>query len=607
VPSWPALSTARRRIAATALAAWALEAVVAAAGGHFAALSGAVLVVAPGMAWIPLLPSRVRTAWVPCLAAVPALGFALSTVTLITVASLGIGLDGVSVRAAVALLVVGGLAAFREGEPSGAVSEADRWSAAGLALAVVAGIVLQARVIGGTFPPGIDWAHYVLYADEIRRHGSLLIDNPFWMLGVPFREDPGVPALYGSYLALTGQQAGVLVHGIWVFAVMGILSTFAFVRAVFGALAGALAAAFMAVLPASQDILAWHGLANVAALALLPLVLLCAVELGAGRIGMREGAGFAVLLLALAAVHRLSLLVGGAALLVVLAIALAGERRRAALRGVGLIAGWCVVLGGGVAYDLVTRTRTFGGTQSYTAYLSSKLHAGDLPRALSWTFAVVAVGALGLAIARVRRERSLIPLLACLGVCGALTYAWVVHFPLVYFRMIYFLPLVLAPLVGWALARALPVRPAAAAGVALAVVAGISAWDQAHRVRDFYALTDRASLRGLDAVSAELRPGEVVVTDHCWSFLATWLLHTRTLPALEPADIQPKAEVARARTAREVLAGTPRGRAAGKRLGVRFLLIDPGCTDSRGQLIKTPREGRPVYLSQRLVVLRLPT
>ena len=74
--------------------------------------------------------------------------------------------------------------------------------------------------------PGNDWAKYVLYADEIRRHGSLLIDNPFWMLGVPFREDPGAPAVYGSYLVIGGQSATVLVHGIWVFAVIAILTTF---------------------------------------------------------------------------------------------------------------------------------------------------------------------------------------------------------------------------------------------------------------------------------------------------------------------------------------------------------------------------------------------
>src|SRR3712207_9548188 len=49
--------------------------------------------------------------------------------------------------------------------------------------------------------------HDALPIYEIRRHGALLIDNPYWMLGVPFREDPGVPALYGAYLAMTGDRS----------------------------------------------------------------------------------------------------------------------------------------------------------------------------------------------------------------------------------------------------------------------------------------------------------------------------------------------------------------------------------------------------------------
>ncbi|MFL5869239.1 MAG: hypothetical protein ACJ766_19215, partial [Thermoleophilaceae bacterium] len=113
------------------------------------------------------------------------------------------------------------------------------------------------------------------------------------------------------------------------------------------------------------------------------------------------------------------------------------------------------------------------------------------------------------------------------------------------------------------------------------------------------------SVRGLDAVSAQLRPREVVVTDRCWSFLATWLLHTRTLPALDPADIQPKAELPRARQAHAVLSGSPEGRALARRLHVRFLLVDPGCSSANGQPTKPPRLGRPVFVSRRLVILRL--
>jgi hypothetical protein len=51
---------------------------------------------------------------------------------------------------------------------------------------------------------------------------------------------------------------------------------------------------------------------------------------------------------------------------------------------------------------------------------------------------------------------------------------------------------------------------------------------------------------------------------------AAWLLHTRTLPALEPEDIQPKAELRHARQARAVLDGTREGLALARRRRVRL-------------------------------------
>ena len=78
------------------------------------------------------------------------------------------------------------------------------------------------------------------------------------------------------------------------------------------------------------------------------------------------------------------------------------------------------------------------------------------------------------------------------------------------------------------------------------------------------------------------------MTDRCWSFQATWLLHTKTLPALEPEDIQPKAELRRARQARAVLDGTPEGLALARRLGIRYLIVDP---DLRGHA-RAARPGR---------------
>jgi hypothetical protein len=106
-------------------------------------------------------------------------------------------------------------------------------------------------------------------------------------------------------------------------------------------------------------------------------------------------------------------------------------------------------------------------------------------------------------------------------------------------------------------------------------------------------------------VAAQLRPNEVVVTDRCWSFLATWLLHTRTLPALYPADIQPKAELTRANEAQSILDGTPAGQALARRLQVRFLVVNPSCPDPEGNPLPPPAVGDPAFISERLMVLRL--
>jgi hypothetical protein len=591
-----------RPLAIAGAALVAVEALIALLGGHSPPLAALVLLLAPGLALLPLLPARARADFVTALAAAPALGFAASSIGLITVASIGLPLDGVVVRLVAAVLVAAGLL-LRGAEPE--VRLAEPLVALGLLVAIGAGLLLQARVIHGSPIPGNDWAKYVLYADEIRAHHALLIRNPFWMLGVPFREDPGVPAVYGSYLVMTGQSAAALLHGIWLFAVVAILTVFAFVRALWGAPAGVVAALLWAVLPINQDILGWHGLPNLAALSLLALVLLYTGTLFTRGLSRTEAVGFGATLLALAAAHRLSLVVGLGALAVMAAAAfvLGGLRR---MTGAVLTAAAAVVvLGGGVAYDLVERQRTFGGTLSYADYKASKLPVVHTAKDLTLVFTAAGLIALVLCLRRAGRDRELVPVLALLAFTIAGAYAWIVHLPLGYLRMAYYLPLALVPLVAVALATHARARVTVLMGAVLSAVVFAFAWPAAHNVRFFYGFANPASLRGLDAVAAQLHPDEVVVTDRCWSFLATWLLHTRTLPALYPVDIQPKAELARANEAHAILDGTPEGQVLARRLGVRFLLVDPTCPDPNGNALAPPRVGEPVFTSERLLVLKL--
>jgi hypothetical protein len=405
---------------------------------------------------------------------------------------------------------------------------------------------------------------------------------------------------------MTAQSASVLMHGIWVLAAMSILSVFAFTRALWGAAAAVVAAALWAAVPINQDILGWHGLANEEALVLMPLALLYGVALAREGIGVGGSAGFALVMLGLAAAHRLSLIVGGLAVAATLLATwvVHGDGLRL-LRRAGLVIVAGAVLCGGVLYDIETRSRTFGGTLGYADYASSRVDLTLVARDLSWVFTVAALLALIYALARARRDARLFAPLALLVVTAALAYSWVIHLPLVYFRMAYYVPLALAPLVAVALTRLLRPRLALLVAAALTAAITVAAWGQDANVRRFYSFANPASLRGLDALAANLRPNEVVVTDRCWSFLATWLLHTRTLAALEPQDIQPKAELAGARNAQAVLDGTPRGRALQRRLGIRFAVLDPTCPDAQGNPLLPPQIGRPAFVSQRLVVLRL--
>jgi hypothetical protein len=597
----------RRPFAVVAFAIWAVEAAVAILGGSFPLLAGLVLVLAPGLALVPLLPEPARRSALVALAAAPALGIAAASVALTSVAATGIPLTGFSVRVVLLAVIVAGFAMAREGDPPLARPDGERLLRVGaLGAAVVAGIVLQARVIGESPVPGNDWAKYLLYADEIRNHGSLLIDNPYWLLGVPFREDPGAPSLYGSFLLLTGGGAAVLMHGIWVFAVAGILSAYALARSLWGAVAGTAAAAFWAIVPISQDILGWHGLANAGALVLMPLILLFAAELLRAGLARREAVGLGLLLVALAGMHRLSFAIGVATLgLCVLVGLLSAERRRRVLEGIAWAAGATVVLGGLVAYHLIDRSRTFGGTQGFEAYESQKVDLELVARDLTYAFTGAAILAVLATIWFVRRDVRLVPLLALLTVIGVLAYSYVVEFPMAYVRTVYYLPLILAPLAGYALSR-LPWRRAGPLiGVALAIAVFIPSWNQAENVKSFYTFANDTSLKGLDLLEGRLEEDEVVVTDRCWSFLGTWLLHTRTLAALEPADIQPKAEVPLAEQAREVLGGTQEGSELARELGIRYLIVNPECTDDAGRPIGTPTIGEPVFVSRRLVILEL--
>lgn len=623
-----------------ALALVGVEALLAVGEAPRSVLSALAIVVAPGLALQPFLPRELGRLgrWL----VVPMVGAAAASIAIIFISAIGIPLTGLSLRLLLAVIALGGLvvALFvgpeAPGEPPG-----DEWeeldgsdagarpfwrdrtqvgAAVGLAAILCLAVALQGRVISGSPVPGPDWGSHLLYPEQIARQHALLIDNPYWMLGGHrFSSDPGVAAIYGAFLIMSGLSATVLAHGIWVFALLSIVAVFVLTSSLWGQGAGLAAAGVYAVMPLNHNMLGWHGLANMYALCLLPLTLLAAGWALRGRGSARWSVLMALTLVALAAGHRLTFLLACFAVAIIAVVGLVTTPGRLALLRFGLrTAAFAVPLVALVAIDLATRSSDSGGFQSYEIYLVTKVQWGLTVGDLTWPVTVAAaLGAIVLAV-RSRRDPACLVLLGLAAATVVLAYGWLLHLPTVYYRMVYYLPLAMAPAVGVALARFAgaelrwlrrQVAPAAVAGVvglALVFATSAVAYDRGPVVRSFYAWASNASVRGLEQIDRRSGPHEAVVADRCWGFLAEWLLHRPVLAGFDPADILPAWEArpaAQARTILQAPSGPARRMATRKR--IRFALVNPGCASDQTNGVRLPSIGVPVYESTRLVILDL--
>jgi hypothetical protein len=588
----------------------AIEGLVTLLFGPQPFLAALLLLVAPGLALVAFMPAALR-APVVRFAIVPIIGTAASSVVIIGASSAGVPITGLNVRLLLLAVTLGSLTAqLVVGPCNAAVARPrDRFDElVGLLLlgaVVCLGVTLQALIVGSAPVPGQDWGHYLLYTDEIRQKHSLLIENPYWMLGGRFfSEDPGAPSLYAGYALVSGQPTAVLAQGIWVFAALAVVSVFTFVATLWGRTAGLIAAGLYAVIPMNLDMLAWHGLANVYALVLLPLVLLAAGTALRGGAGPRWSFVLALGLVALAAAHRLSFLVAVLTLLLCLGVALwlrFGSTVRFALLTIAM----ATLLGAGVAVDLVRRNRAGGGLQDYRVYLPTKVSWDSVTRDLTTLLVVLAVLALGaLLVARpLRADSGRWVVFALLIAIAAFGYAWIAHVPTAYYRATYYLPLVLVTAIGIAWSRLF--RNFTFAAIGVIVIVAVQAYRLAPELRTFFGDANRTTLAGFDLVNARAGPGDAVVTDPCWGFLSTWLLHRPTLAAEDPALILPRWEVEPSRLAGRILAGGEAGRSLARRLHVRFALVDPRCTFQTGQAVPSPAVGKRIFTSRRLVVYDL--
>lgn len=558
-----------------------------------------------GFGLVPLLPAELRARPLAVAALAVPIGALVLTLLVIACGAVGLTLSAGLVLACVALGPLAGVVADRVGV-SAPVDRADvpRVGVAALVGALLVSVGLGLLANGATPFSGNDWAKYLLYADQVREQGSLLIDNPFWLLGQPFREDPGLPALYASLLLLSDGPAGPLVWGILLLMALSTAAVFGAVDVLFGTRAAGIAAVVFAIAPAAADMSAWHGAANTWGLVVLPVVLLVAGALVRGWTSWRWLVLGAAGLIALACAHRLTFTIGVAALGLLALGTLVRAPRATLVVGLRLLP-LVVVIGALPAVDLLDRQGDSGGVLPYTAYLNTKLSWDFASRDLTYGLCALGLIALVANVDRARRLRDGAQWLPIALLAGVLlyTYGWVLHLPGFYARGVYFLPLVLALAVGVTFAGGSPWRrwlvPVAAACVLAAAVQAPQVADDAG---EFYGFTDQAALRGYDVLAAELQPGEVVVADRCTSFLSTYLLQVPVLAALRDEEIGPKAELPRVKQAQDIIRGGARGADVARRVNARWLLLNANCP---GRLLRPPSYARTRFVSNRLIVYRL--
>ena len=349
-----------------------------------------------------------------------------------------------------------------------------------------------------------------------------------------FPDDPGVPSLYGAYLLVAGGSAGFSQRGSCTSASSASLRCSPSEQRLWGRRSGLVAAALWAVLPAGLNVLSWHGLAQVYAMGLLPVLALCTGMALRGHVGWRWALLLTCSGLATLAAHRLTALVAGVAL-VPLLLGAAVRRDRAGMRFLVVSIGLAAVLGAGLLVHLMRLYGRTGGPPDYRAFLERRIGWESWTRDLTWIVVTLGVAALVALIwhPRTRKDPSILVLCSLLAIPVVLSYAWVVDVPLDYARMGYYVALPLVASVGAASGRLLPRAAIALALIPILLVAW-RADELGPRYRTFYQLADRTSLRGLSYMqqrSSSLLTA--VVTDQCWAFLAPWLLQRPTFAALE--------------------------------------------------------------------------
>jgi hypothetical protein len=609
-----------RELSATALALVALDALVRLVVGEPYPGATWLLLAACGFSLTPFLPRQLGLASVR-VALFPSLAIGSFSILLTTVSVTGIALTELSIRIAVAALVVGlGAVALRTAPPTGASPRTALPRRDGLALLALAGIFALSfasawDVLEPFPPPGSDWAYYQLYADEVASQHALLADDPY--AGEDerlFSTQPGVGAVYGSLRLLDGVSADSLSRGLAVASALTPVAAYGAVGGLWGAGAGLAAAAVYAVAPIRLEPLYWHGLATTLALLFVWNVLLALGFLYRGGRDRRTIALLGFSLASLAAVHSAS----AAVIAVWIAAVLVAELVRGALRRGSPRASWredmsrpvlaglgaALVLGAGVIAHLRRQAVDLGSPVSYLAFDRHWLTGEVLRGYYSWTFLALVAACLLLVAGRATRRDPALSAVATLALSAVLvSQLWRVHVAFEYRRVVYYLALAMVALVG-AAATGLRARRAwvpALALVLLYLIHGSIGFRLPERL-----LSDREPRSqltdALESFKGRLGGRETLVADRCLGARVPYVVRQPTLIALEDWQVGFQNLRPVARDAAAILRGGTAGRRLAARLGVRYVLVDPRCTPDVGRALRA----RTVLRSDDLVVVALP-
>lgn len=590
----------------------------------------ALLLAACATVVLPLLPAELAR---PSLAAAafPTLALGSFTILVTTLSTVGIPLTETSIRAAVLVYVAGGAVlgtAARRPETSSRRSTKHEMAGVAAVLMLAAFSFASAWNVVGPFPPrGTDWGHYYLYADEVQRQKSLLIEDRFsGQEGQLFADPAMVGALYGGMRVLDGVSSRSFSPGAAVASAFSTMSVAAAAGGLWGLGAAVAGGALYSVAPIRMDPMYWHGLATTLALVFLPFVVLALGLMFRGRRDPRTVGLLGLALASIAAAHTTTAVV--VALTIVAAAIIDGVRsafarptgvdegflRRWWQHGVvaPLLAGVAVAftVGSGVVVHVARQTRNLGHPVNYRFFDPDWLSWNTLDEYLSNEFLLLACVSL-LVVVLWRRSPSDPALLAVAAVVLAsiaVTQLWRLGIPYEYRRAVYPFGLALALLVGAAAARVERWKIVAPLGIVVCIYfahrsVGLRLPE---RLLSEHVPTSSAPA-ALDSVRGRIDRGELsdtrlVVADRCLHFLVPYLLHRPTIAAFEEWQVAYANRLPAARKAATILAGGPEGRRLADDLGVRYVVADPRCTPDPAPGL----DGTPVARTDDVVVLELP-